>query len=48
MVIDSLFQKRSQNLPIYLQADVPPPPPVLEKLKQDRATSNVPPPPPAL
>ena len=25
MVIDSLFQKRSQNLPIYLQADVPPP-----------------------
>ena len=27
MVIDSLFQKRSQNLPIYLQADVPDPPP---------------------
>ena len=25
MVIYSLFQKRSQNLPIYLQADVPPP-----------------------
>ena len=26
MVIDGLFQKRSQNLPIYLQADVPSPP----------------------
>ena len=26
MVIDSLFQKRSQNLPIYLQMYPPPPP----------------------
>ena len=34
MVIDSLFQKRSQNLPIYLQADVPPPP-ELKKLKSE-------------
>ena len=34
MVIDSLFQKRSQNLPIYLQADVPPP--EWEKLKLEQ------------
>ena len=40
MVIDSLFQKRSQNLPIYLQADVPPPPPELEKLKLVRAACD--------
>ena len=38
MVIDSLFQKRSQNLPIYLQADVPPP--GLEKLKLVRAACD--------
>ena len=36
MVIDSLFQKRSQNLPIYLQADVPPLPPELKKLKLEQ------------
>ena len=40
MVIDSLFQKRSQNLPIYLQADVPPPTPELEKLKLVRAACD--------
>ena len=31
MVIDRLFQKRSQNLPIYLQM-YPPPPDWLEQL----------------
>ena len=31
MVIDSLFQKRSQNLPVYLQ--MYPPPPQLKMLK---------------
>ena len=41
MVIDSLFQKRSQNLPIYLQADVPPTsPPEFEKLKLVRAACD--------
>ena len=41
MVIDSLFQKRSQNLPIYLQADVPPCSlPELEKLKLVRAACD--------
>ena len=39
MVIDSLFQKRSQNLPIYLQADVPPHP-ELKKLKLVRAACD--------
>ena len=39
MVINSLFQKRSQNLPIYLQADVPTPP-ELEKFKLVRAACD--------
>ena len=39
MVIDSLFQKRSQNLPIYLQVDVPPHP-ELEKLKLVRVACD--------
>ena len=39
MVIDSLFQKRSQNLPIYLQADVSPSP-ELEKFKLVRAACD--------
>ena len=39
MVIDSLFQERSQNLPIYLQADVPPPP-ELQKVRAVRAACD--------
>ena len=39
MVIDSLFQKRSQNLPIYLQTDVLPHP-EFEKLKLVRAACD--------
>ena len=37
MVIDSLFQKRSQNLPVYLQVY---PPAELKKLKSVRGVCD--------